>query len=656
MAPSDEPGPSTVSPDSGPALPSRAAAAASRAALRARLRSLAPAAALAAVALAVFWPARDFAFLSYDDWKHVRDNPELAGGLHPESLRRAFTPAFYHANWIPLTSISYLIDYEIAGLDAGRYHATNVWLHALASALLLLALRRLTGRPWPSAFAAGVFALHPLQVEAVAWISSRKDVLAGVFFASALFSHARYAERPTRARFVAVFASTLLALTSKQTTVTLPLVLLLLDFWPLGRLGGRGALPRLLAEKAILSIPVVAVCALVLAVQDVVWRGGHPVEVRLANAVESYWSYLGSALWPRGLAAFYPHPGGPSSAAGLLFAGFGLALASLVALGEWRRRPWLAVGWLWFLGMLVPVIGLVEVGLQARADRYMYLPIAGLALMAGFGADAASRGAPRARAALAVAASAALLLLAALSREQLEHWRDSASVYHRAVAVTEGNYVAHYGLAGVLAGAGDWEGARRELGLALRANPGWLLAHLRLAEVEIAAGAPERALEIYRGLLEQRPGDAGLHESLAGAALRAGEPRLALEHYGRAAEALGPASSAARDLVWLLATHPDAELRDPARALDLARRGLEASPGREPRWLDALAAAHAEAGDRAAALRLGEEATVLADAAGERQRADEIRARLARYRQGAAGLEREPPAPKVGTRGAEPPW
>jgi tetratricopeptide (TPR) repeat protein len=608
---------------------------------------------LAAGVLAVFLPATGYDFVSYDDWKHVRDNPALRDGLGLAGLRRAFGPDFYHLNWIPLTSLSFLVDHALFGLDPAGYHATNVALHAAASVLLFHALRRLSGALWPSALAAGLFAVHPLQVESVAWISSRKDVLAGVFFAATLLAYARYAEHSTPGRFAWVLLGTVAALLAKPTTVALPPLLLLLDLWPLRRFGSV-RLGRLLGEKAILMVPVAAVSAVVLQVQTPVWQGGHPFDVRLANALDSCVQYLRASTVPTGLAAFYPHPGAGLSAVRIGGAAFAVTLATAAALGAVRRRPYGTVGWLWFLGFLVPVLGLIEVGLQARADRYMYLPIIGLAVIVAWGIEEAARRWPRTRAAWVLAAVAGVVALSIGARSQLEHWRDSASLYARALAVTRGNYVAHYGLAGVLAGEGDLDGARAQLLEAIRFAPRWPLPYQRLAELESARGEPGRAADVYGALVAARPHDPELHVLCADALLRAGHPRTAIEHY-RAAVDLGWPPAAER-LAWLLATHPEPGLRDPEQALRLAGEVSSATPAPGASLLDTLAAAQAAAGDFSGAARRAEDAVERAEAAGETLLAAAIRERLALYRAGRPFVQPPPAAPKTAAQGIGTPW
>jgi tetratricopeptide (TPR) repeat protein len=603
--------------------------------------------ALAALAAVVFWPALGFDFVSYDDWRLVRDNPALREGLSARALADAFAQPYY-LNWIPLTSLSYQLDAALFGVDPHAFHAVNVALHAAATALLFLALARLTRRTWPSALVAALFAVHPLHVEPVAWIASRKDVLSGFFFALCLLVYAGYVERPSFGRYLGVAASACAGLLAKPILVTLPGVLLLLDAWPLGRLADPRRRRLALLEKLPLLAAAAGVAAITYVVQPVVTAGGHGLGVRVANAVDSLGAYLRTFVWPSGLAAFYPHPGTMIPAGHLLFASAAISLASIVAFAERRRRPWLAVGWLWFLLTLAPVLGLVEVGLQARADRYMYLPLMGLALIAAFGADELARRSAAARGVVVVAALAGVVVLAYATRVQLGYWRDSEALYLRAIAVTERNYVAHFGLAGLRAEQGRFDDAQVELVAAVRANPSWALAWDRLAEVELARGKPDAALDLYRQLLEVRPDDVALQMGAASASLRAGRDAEALAHYREALRVAGGWREPAQQLAWLLATHPDASLRDPQEALRLSEALRAQSRASDANLLDLLAAAHAANGELESAAELADQAVALAQRAGDGTAAAAIAARRDTYRQGRARTAPHPVAPHAG--------
>ncbi|HEX9045625.1 MAG TPA: hypothetical protein VF988_01245, partial [Verrucomicrobiae bacterium] len=349
---------------------------------------------LAAIIFVVFGQALHFGFVNLDDDLYVTENPVVKAGLTPHDLARVFTQpmcSFYH----PFTMISLMLDTQIHGVDAGGYHLTNLFIHAAASIILFLAVRQMAGAMWPGAFIAAMFAIHPLHVESVVWVAERKDVLGGLFFALTLWAYVRYAQTPfSFARYLAVLALFAAGLLCKPTIVTLPCVLLLLDFWPLNRMRNETsgfrfkALRPLILEKIPLFMLVVVACVITLAAEGktITPPGKLPLSLQLENVVVSYGTYFGRTFWPTGLTPYYPYPqhGLPAwEVAGSLIL---LAVVSIAALALWRRRPYLLVGWLWYLGMLVPMIGLFQIGGFARADRFTYLPQIGISLMIAFAA------------------------------------------------------------------------------------------------------------------------------------------------------------------------------------------------------------------------------------------------------------------------------
>ncbi len=351
----------------------------------------------------VFGQTVGYDFVNFDDGLYVYENPQISGGLSAQGIGWVFTHT-HGANWHPLTGLSHMVDCQFYGLHAGGHHSTNVLLHAATAILLFLVLRRMTGDVWPSALVAALFAVHPLRVESVAWISERKDVLSGLLFVLTLGAYVRYARGPfSLGRYLLVAALLTLGLMAKPMLVTLPLVLLLLDYWPLGRMTavGREDIPvasggradhfffpkRLLLEKLPLLLLAVVSCLMTL------WAQGEasalnaqiPVGSRIANALVSYVAYMGQLFCPVGLAAYYPHPEGDLPVWKVIGALAMLACISVGVLAGWRRYPYLLVGWLWYVGMLIPVIGLVQVGKIAMADRYTYLPQIGLCIALAWG-------------------------------------------------------------------------------------------------------------------------------------------------------------------------------------------------------------------------------------------------------------------------------
>ncbi|HEY5657572.1 MAG TPA: hypothetical protein VIY27_07255, partial [Myxococcota bacterium] len=417
--------------------------------------------ALAAASFAALHGVWHCEFVGYDDYIYVVQNANLRDGLGLEALLRAFRP--YEVNWIPLTWISLQIDYALYGLDPVGFHVTNLALHTLSTVLLYLALASMTGGVWRSAFVAAVFALHPLHVESVAWVTERKDTLSGVFWMLTLLTYAHYCRTPgSLPRYLLVLGCFTLGLMAKPMLVTLPFVLVLLDYWPLDRLGrGRAearlsgrALGRSLVEKLPMFGLALAASAVTFSVQSAAGTVSAleaiPLGARIANALESYVIYLWKVVCPTGLAAFYPlsFTASPdwrtAAAAGLLLA------LSAIALRLATSRPYWIVGWLWYLGTLVPVIGLVQVGIQARADRYMYLPLIGLSVAIAWGAGELAQRWRVPRPALAALALAVLTGFGVGSWRQVQTWRSTEALYQRALAVTQDNFLAHKGFGNAL--------------------------------------------------------------------------------------------------------------------------------------------------------------------------------------------------------------
>jgi Tfp pilus assembly protein PilF len=497
--------------------------------------------------LAVYFPVLGHAFVNYDDDLYLTRNASLRLGLGAEGVRWAFTSA-HGANWFPLTWLSWLLDYELFGLRAPGFLATNVLLHLASTLVLFMVLARLTGAPGRSAFVAGVFALHPLHVESVAWASTRKDVLSGLFWMVVLGAYAAYARAPSPARYAAVAAGLALGLMAKPMLVTLPFVLLLLDLWPLRRLQDASGqvsaarLRRAVVEKA----PLLGLAAASSVVTYLVQRAGGAVEAgevfslraRVTNALVSYVAYLRQAFWPKGLAVFYPHPGESLAMATVLGALVLLAVATAVFLRPWRTRPQLAVGWLWYVGTLVPVIGLVQVGQQARADRYMYLPLIGLAMVVAWGL-----GGPLSRLGRNVPAAVgglALVALGVVAAAQVRVWRDSETLFAHALRVTGENAVARLNLGIALLDSGRLAEAEGHLREAVRLHPASAEGRGALAEVLARQGEATQARAEFAAALRLDPTLSRVHNGYGRLLAEQGEPGQALVHL-REAIALDPA-------------------------------------------------------------------------------------------------------------------
>ncbi len=574
------------------------------------------------VVAGVFLPALGHDFITYDDPAYVTRNSHVTAGLTWEGIRWAFGSTTA-SNWHPLTWISHMADCEVFGLRPWGHHLTSVLLHALNAALLFVVLRRMTGAPWRSLFVAALFGLHPLHVESVAWIAERKDVLSTAFGLLTLWAYARHAERAAangRGAWIwqgAAAGFFALSLMCKPMLVTIPGVLLLLDWWPLRRWQTASAAGRrmLLIEKLPFIVLAAVSCAVTLYAQG---RGvavqsveDFPWVVRLANALIAYGGYLGRCFVPIKLAVFYPFVPGPVPVGQSLLAGLLLAGATVAAVAAARRRPYVVVGWLWFAGTLVPVIGLVQIGGQSMADRYSYVPLIGIFLIVAWLAGDVAAAGPRWRSMLAVAAVAVVVACAGLTIRQLGFWRDGVALFRHALAVTTpDNWVAHANLYLTLAPTdpaasraefremtrilGDFARRYDRKGLELRREPGRSQeaikafrtavrilpvlpephCHLGLALAQTPGGIAE-AIDEFQAALQLKPDYAEAHAGL-GSALAQTSGRL-LDSIGEFRTALGldpNLAEAHAGLGALLATIPGRE----AEAIEELQAALRLKP------------------------------------------------------------------------------
>jgi Flp pilus assembly protein TadD len=530
-------------------------------------------AALALLVLAVYGRTVSFPFVSFDDAAFLTRNPAVRDGLTWSSVRWAFSTDM-DAGWIPLTWLSRLLDVSLFGMDAGWHHGVNVALHAANVLLCFRFLEEATGRRWESAFAAALFAVHPLHVESVAWVTERKDVLAGLFWFLSLTAYVRWTRSPSRGGYAFLLLFFALSLMSKPIAVTLPFVLLLLDFWPLGRLAlggigpsppGEGASPpsggdspgdaarpwrRLLAEKAPLfalsAAASVATYALQSRIAALTPGTAMPAWALVGNSVLSYGLYLWKTVWPARLAVFYPHPGPDLPPAATFLSFLLLSALSVLAWRERRRRPWLLAGWLWFLGVLVPVIGLVQAGGKGMADRCVYLPSTGLYAAVAWGASEAVR---RLRTGPRATAAAAALLLAALSSRafvQAGYWRGTEPLFRHALEVTERNWMAHLSL-GLAAFEGGRNGeARAHYREALRYQTELPEVNNALGRLSQDEGRIGEAVAFYREELRIQPRSGEAWYNLGTALDLLGRREEAERAYGEALRA-DPANAEAQN-------------------------------------------------------------------------------------------------------------
>ena len=615
---------------------------------------------LVAITWLVFGQTVRHDFVNFDDHVYVYDNPLVKGGLTINGIVGAFTHA--HArNWHPLTTISHMLDCQLYGLNAGGHHFTNVVLHTIAVLLLFRVLRVATGALWPSAFVAALFAIHPLHVESVAWVSERKDVLSAVFFMLTLAAYVRYARAPSPGRYFTVAMIFALGLMSKPMLVTVPFIFLLLDYWPLRRFDkvvlvkpGDGIVDwlnrrpnYLFLEKTPLLILSGLSCLATIQAQNQATGllEQLPFTWRLNNALVSYIEYVQHTFWPARLAVFYPHPNNALSIWQVTLATAFLLAISAMAILLRKQRPYVLVGWFWYVGMLVPVIGIVQIGEQGHADRYTYLPHVGLFLLIAWTAADLSTAWRFRREYLWLVATATIAVLSYVAVVQTSFWKNSEELWNHTLSVTSNNDFAHNNLGFLYLRRGELDKAISHFETALkirsgnsqtRYNLGTALVHTNLANALTREGKPEEAVMHYEEAVKLRPDygdayynfgsvlfqqgriddaiaqwqkalaiqpdDAQAHTSLGNAFLQKGWPEKAIVHYQKALE-IDPGEVKARNnLAWVLATSSDASIRNGAMAVSLAAQAVEISGGNDAIFFRTLAASYGECGKFADAI------------------------------------------------------
>jgi tetratricopeptide (TPR) repeat protein len=491
---------------------------------------------LALLTIAVYAAVAHFEFVTWDDANYVRIEP-VRSGLTWQGITWAFTTG-ETANWHPLTWLSHMLDVEMYGDQAGGHHVTNLILHVANVLLLFGVFVRMTGAVGRSAFVAALFAVHPLHVESVAWVAERKDVLSTFFALVTIWMYITYVREPRASRWLVVCLGFALGLMSKPMLVTLPFVLLLLDVWPLGRIRiGSAANWRTLAMEKVplVAIAVAASITTVLLQRQAGAMGdgasdAFPIGLRIGNAIVSYAAYLGATAWPAGLSPFYPYPRAVSAVAVVVSLAV-LTGLSFAAVRVGRQRPYVLVGWLWFVGMLVPVIGLIQVGQQSRADRYTYMPLVGIFIIVAWGVpELIARWRPR-RALLQAAAGLAVLAFAVTAWFQVETWRNSFTLWTHALEVTTNNDRAYNGLGAELGNRGKIDEAIGKFEEAIRINPTFSDAHINLAVALAVQGKTNEALPHYAEGLRLQPGRIDARNNYAAALEKAGRLDEAAQQY-----------------------------------------------------------------------------------------------------------------------------
>ncbi len=471
---------------------------------------------LVAAVWLVYWQVGSHKFLIYDDRTYVAENSMVLQGLTWPSVRWALT-AFHDANWFPLTWLSHMLDVQLFGRAPVGHHLVNVGIHSLNALLCFIVLTRMTGNAWRSALVAAIFALHPLRVESVAWVAERKDVLSALFWFLTMLAYGRYVRLRSLAAYLLTVFCFCLGLLAKPMLVTLPFMLLLLDYWPLGRITGvpfgtaAARAPQVPMRWALLEkLPLLLLAIASSVVTFIAQRNGGTVSsfdqetllANIANAFASYLVYLRQLFWPVNLAVFYPFKEdnllwlGPLSVVVLL-------AISLLVVRQLRQRPYLAIGWFWYLGAMVPVIGFVKVGAHAHADRYTYLPLIGITLLlVWLAADLTSSWRPQWRAALA---GMLILTCGLLTYQQVGYWHDSFTLFRRTLAVTENNWLAHNNLAAELIKWGAMDEAIEHLNAALKIKPDYASAYINLGVVYTNRQQRSLAIDAYTRAIAEVP-------------------------------------------------------------------------------------------------------------------------------------------------------
>ena len=467
--------------------------------------------------IAVFWQVCTYDFINYDDPTYVSKNTNIQAGITLEAIKWAFTTG-YAGNWHPLTWLSHMLDWQFFGANPAGHHLTNLVFHIANTLLLFIVLRQMTGDVWPSAFVAALFALHPLHVESVAWVAERKDVLSTFFWLLTMWAYVRFVHRPKIAGYLLVVIFLALGLMAKPMLVTLPFVLLLLDYWPLDRLNLKHLKPGLLIEKIPLFVMVLASSIITFIVQK---KTGamHTIEnynlfICFANAFISYQRYIIKMIWPVWLAVFYPHPIQGVSILHAVMSANVLLVVTILILRFAKNHRYLVTGWLWYLGTLVPVIGLIQVGEQAMADRYSYITLTGLFIIVAWGLPELLEKWSHRKVVLWTFSLVVLSALAVCTYLQQRYWKGSMTIFQHALKVTKNNYLAHFCVTDTLFKQGRFEEAIWHSAEAVRIKPDYVDALNNLGATLYGVGRTDEAVGYYQRALEISPRDAKVHANL----------------------------------------------------------------------------------------------------------------------------------------------
>jgi hypothetical protein len=593
--------------------------------------------------LGLYAPAIGFDFIHLDDGVYVKYNRFVQDGISLNNVAHALvtTEVSY---WHPLTWISHMLDCELFGMDAGGHHLVNVLIHTANGILLFWVLRLITGSTWKSFFVAAAFAWHPLGVETVAWISERKNLLCTLFWILTIWSHWRYAKCPSAKRNLLTALFLLLAFMAKPMAVTLPFVLLLVDVWPLKRfpkpIETDGTLSRqagrLLLEKTTLFIITFFICILTVYAQKNAGAISDTTQLtilpRITNTFIAYASYLGKMVWPVDLAVLYPHTGQLRLGLAVLSA-LGLLVVTGVVLRLWKKQPWYAVGWFWYIGTLIPMIGLLQVGAQSMADRYTYVPLIGIFIMIAWGLGDLIRVRPILKPLAAAVCCLALVLCLLLTRLQLLYWRDSVTLFTHTLSVTEKNWKAHWAIGCAFHEKKQFGKSEAHLQEAILIEPDESILFLNLADSLSEQGKTEQAFEMLQKALQLDPDDAAVYYYLGRLYHAEKDFERALAHYRKAYNLVPGSREVTNSIAWLLSTCPDEAIRKGQEAVDLCGK-LDSLKKPRAEHLCVLAAAYAEVGRFEEAVLTAEKALEKADRKKDTDLKEKILDCLKHYRQG----------------------
>ena len=605
---------------------------------------------LIAITWAVFGQTFGHQFINYDDPLYVLDNAHVRAGLTWRGILWAFTHV-HSQNWHPLTTISHMLDCQLFGVNPGAHHLMNVFFHSIAAVLLFILLAQITDGPssprdesvrladrtggiWMSGFVAAVFAIHPLRVESVAWIAERKDALSGTFFMLTLIAYAAYTRKESLGRYVTMSILFACGLMSKPMLITTPVILLLLDYWPFNRFT-KSTASKLVIEKIPLFALSVGSCVATLWAQNFALGSTQflPLQWRITNALFSYFEYVRQVFWPVDLIPFYVHPENRLELWRLLVAAVVLIVLTAIAFIRRRKNPYLIVGWLWYLVMLIPVIGIVQVGLQGHADRYTYLPQVGLDIALVWLIWDLTKSWRQQKIVLSGAGAFVVGALSILSWKQTTHWRDTETLWRHTLAVTPDSDVAHAGLGGILFVRGQIDESIDHYESALRLRDGNVAAHFGLGRALAAKQKIDPAIFHFQKALSIQPDYIAASNDLGVLFARKGEIKKAIAAWQQSLSFDPENADAATNIAWVRATAADPDLRDGREALELAQRALRGG-GENAVVLRTLAAAQAENGQFAKAIATCQRGEQLAQKNGDRAMIESLRDCIESFRRG----------------------